>query len=777
MQLQINSSIVLSSAGSGKTYTMVRMILKMLLLGAKKIYCITFTNLATNEIQERIENYSFCLTRESIIDICGCCSDEIMSNARDLKNLIKTHVHISTIHSLCWSIMQEFPHEAGISANSRILNEHESEKIYKIAIEKALQELSYHNLRYDIMEILLRCKSKEFAHFNIYNAPKYPDVNLNILIDMMSNGSARDIKRQEILLNGDLSEIMKVFLNHDNSFKESIVTKKISSDDALCEIYKIQKILSDYRRKYMQFHISEINTKLRLAHESTELIYQRFKEKHLLVDYDEIIIRTIKILKKQWIQCVLDSRIDHILVDEAQDNSKHQWKILQKICMNIIQSDHKTFFFVGDVKQSIYSFQDANPRSFIKIYDVLPKKCDDIHHHVELKELKCSFRFGKNICNLINKLLEIPKLRDAIVLGSQYTNHEVLNKNDHVEIWPIENVETVTSELLFGCKQHEINARSVLSDKIANTINDWMRNKRKIIGLDRLVQLNDIMILVRHRNEFSHTLAQVLNAQGIRCMYDNKASLSQNDTVIDLLMFGKFVVYYDDAALLRILMISGYDINEIAEIRNSASSLWNNITQHERYKDLVSNLKNCIESSQYLSPFGLFIYILEHSYFGKIIMSRCNNNDKYYLNDFLGIAMRFEFETDASLKNFLQHFRDMRFQAKSRDDNQSVRIMTIHAAKGLESPIVIMPDMTSIPLHRSNVIKSKNGKHIFYDQKRFFHAKLEKIMQYNKDCEYEEYMRLLYVAITRASNELYMCGYGKVQENSWYDIIEKCCKG
>ena len=580
-----------------------------------------------------------------------------------------------------------------------------------------------------------------------------------------------------------LNEYTKIFINPTSLERKSIssiITKKILNNSP-----EIEKIIIDIQDEILEFiNIFHTNKIVERTVHLTEIakcfikLYQEDKQRLNYLDHDDIINLALKLLTNQnykdWILFHLDSKIDHLLVDESQDNSIKQWQIISELCQEFFSGigtleEIKTLFIVGDIKQSIYSFQNAKPDYFEPMYHYFAQKTN-LHTILHLKQ---SFRSTGPILKLVDKIFN--NFRQEISFNTTAIHHEVFRKDDpgYLEIWPIFHTENNKHNFLENI-DHKINTDTnlVLASTIANKIHTWIKNQRILPAKQRIITAGDVLILVRHRTSFIDYMITELKKLNIPTLERDKFKVMDSIIIQDLINLGEFLLLQEnDLALAGLLKspIFGFTEEQIFNLaynRNN-SYLWEVLQL--KFSHISDYLKQLISISQTHNPLDTYHYIIsQHKH--KFI-KRLGQSSTEIIGEFINLLIQFELNHLNSLQSFIHWIKNTNPEIKS-DINHTknhIKIMTIHNAKGMQSPIVFLADTTTIPKSDLQLIfDAENTPFWCRNDTNHFCEKLKAQQKIN---EYNEYLRLLYVGMTRAEDELYITGTPPIQSKSWYNII------
>ena len=535
--------------------------------------------------------------------------------------------------------------------------------------------------------------------------------------------------------------------------------------------------------------------------------YDALKETRNVLDYEDLIFRTLDLLNKNsaWVQFKLDQGIDHILIDEAQDTNPEQWQIIEALCHEFFagegaHDDTRTVFTVGDEKQSIYSFQRASPEEFERMQNHFAQKVQDAKQSWNRVDLNISFRSLQCVLDVVDRVFAAEETRKG--LGIHDIKHHAFRRGQAglITLWPLcksdDDIPGETWEPPVSVTDQKGGATK-LSDKIAKTIRGWLDDGEELPSHGRTIQPGDIMILVRTRNAFVHQLIRALKLHDIPVGGLDRIVLSDQLAVQDLLAAAEFALYPKDDLTLACLLKSpliGMDEDTLYALSHDRKSALieavNASSDHQAVADYLRMLRH---NARHLAPYAFFAAVLHmpcpaDSLSGlRAFKARLGIDALDALDEFLNSALTFERDHTHSVQDFLK------WQASGQGDikrdageaAQHVRIMTVHGSKGLQAPIVFLPDTVGVPgtgapkADSRFLWPSQSGLDLPLwspraDLETTLYAQGKATVQARLE---EEYRRLLYVAMTRAEDRLYIGGYlGKkpAADQCWYHL---CARG
>ncbi|WP_341818538.1 UvrD-helicase domain-containing protein [Wolbachia endosymbiont (group B) of Ennomos erosarius] len=853
-----------ASAGTGKTKILIDRVLRLLLENKRNILCLTFTNAAANEMENRIHSilskWAICSESELIMDLeqldllhlseesvsfqrvtlesrkkeewipvsstgmtkesAGITEgsrknealDRYLTRARrlfsELENLGLT---IQTIHAFCYKLISNFPIEAGIAPNCTLS---ECKELHSIIFNKVLHneavqdsinfiatEIDENKLR----DLLYTLCVKRFASANdseyikdklnapgeIHDLQSGTTEHIKKLAEILSEGSKRDQSYSEILYDWcnstnkeDIESLAKVFLkseSHEKKSISSIATKSILEKfrDAEQIIESVQNVVFTHIRDTNSYQIFKRTSSLLGIFKVYVDLYSSKKSKNALLDYNDIIGLATNLLSnpnyKDWILFNLDQKIDHILVDEAQDNSISQWKIITNLCDEFFagNDEKRTLFVVGDVKQSIYRFQGANPHLFNYMQQYFHTKTGG-RDWISC-QLEKSFRSTPEVLMLVDRIFN--NFRTEISFNDNEIKHVPHRENDqgYIEIWPAlprhKEKEQQALQIPLTCRKNYIIADRLLAQAIAHKIHNWLNEGRILVAKDRHIEPRDIMVLVRQRNVLVDYIISELKKANVPVVGRDYFRIMDYIAVQDLIALAEFLLLQaNDLALANALKSPLFNFTEddlfnIAYDRKE-HSLWERI--HDYSVVIYSELNYLINLSRIESPLALFTHILRTG--KKKFAARLGLECFEVLDEFMNLVLQFE---NPSLQAFVQWIKENNPEIKNdmQSERNAVRIMTIHKSKGLQAPIVFLVDTNTVPRNSESIIF--DGTEVPFWCGKNNNAYCDQVKREKKLEDYNEYLRLLYVALTRAEDELYILSKEPVQKGSWYDLITK----
>ncbi|MEE2956002.1 MAG: double-strand break repair helicase AddA [Pseudomonadota bacterium] len=579
---------------------------------------------------------------------------------------------------------------------------------------------------------------------------------------------------------------------------KNVIEKKPKISEILsCEANRLQTILEKIRTLVTAKSTSSL---LILAQTLLE-IYEMCKRERGRLDYDDLILGARDLLEKEgrasWVMYKLDGGIDHILIDEAQDTSPDQWGVITALAEEFFSGEgavveNRTLFAVGDPKQSIYSFQRADPEAFEVMRAHFKGRARKAKKTWLDVNLDISFRSTPAVLEAVDKVFENQIARDGVVDSDMVLQHKAFRSGQSglVELWP--PVEPLKEEKLNPWEppvsiHWKRKPEDRLAKVIADLIREWLEKKEILKSKNRPIFPGDILVLVRRRGVFVEGLIKALKQNNIPVSGVDRMVLKEQLSVRDLIALGEFSLLPQDELVLATILkgpffgFSEEDLFDLAYKRNG-ENLWSTLrrkkSENPKFAIAVDELNSLLSRADFNTPFELYAEILGRNGGRKKILGRLGPEANDPIDEFLSLALEYEKANVPSLQGFLHWVNQGNIEIK-RDLEQTthnhVRVMTVHGSKGLEAPIVFLPDSLQDPPHTLRLLWSPEGIPLWPPRRRFAEKICEQAITNASTKQQKEYKRLLYVAMTRAEDRLYVCGW-KTRRNAktvnWYELLE-----
>ncbi len=621
------------------------------------------------------------------------------------------------------------------------------------------------------------------------------------LVETLDQGNKSDRDQAErfrklATLSG--SELVNKYLdifctNNGRTARKAIVTKAIT-DAALTErlAAEQQRVCAILQRARAVICRDRSAALLTVTHEVLQR-YRAEKARRGLLDYDDLIDKALALLTNcdaAWVHYKLDLGIDHVLVDEAQDTSAEQWKIVRLLTAEFTagegaRSVTRTIFAVGDEKQSIYSFQNAAPKEFAEMLRHFQTAHDNSGQTLVVSKFEHSFRSGDSVLGAVDEVFKRTEIARSVTSDLDgFPPHIALPgaPPSVVEIWdteqPDERKEIEGWDAPFDTVS-ETSPRVKLARRIARAVRHTVDSGRARYG--------DVLILVRQRGELFEAVIRALKNQQVQVAGADRLVLTEHITVMDLMALADALLLpQDDLALATVLRspLFGFEDEELFEIawdRGRVSlrgALRRKAGERPVFAAAAARLDELAAATRRETPFAFYAHLLGAGGARARFLARLGPEANDALDEFLNVAFDYERRETPSLQGFLTWLRDARAEVKrdmeiARDE---VRVMTVHGAKGLEAPVVILADTVTPPggPRPPRLLQLDDGAMVWAGRKDDDPGDVAMARSAVLSEAEHEYRRLLYVAMTRAADRLIICGADGQRgrpKGCWYDLV------
>lgn len=632
-------------------------------------------------------------------------------------------------------------------------------------------------------------------------------VNFKSSLLALQQGSSTDIGKANIFAivgehnfcGKDYDIYKNVFLTKDEKVRSSLATQKVvKQNPQILEFMQneAQRIV-DTNNKLTSLNVLQSTSSLLYIAKNIIDKYNAYKNVYSTLDYEDLIVITKNLLENRlvadWVLFKLDGGIEHILIDEAQDTSPNQWAIIKALTNEFFAGIgsyenklERTVFVVGDRKQSIYSFQGADPKEFDRMCNYFEKQAKNF----EKIHLDVSFRSTRAIMDCVNTLFECVDAKKGVIPEDEHINHRPFRLGDggKVEIFPLITPDEEQKKEDYSwnipiSRIQKTSASNLLARQIANNIKNIVESGDILLSKNRPVQYGDFMFLVQQRNCFVEEFVRACKEIGVNVAGVDKLKLLEQIAVQDLISLGKFLLLpADDLSLAEVLKSPLFGLTDddlFILCYSRKGSLFESLLKNEKYQKIATQLRELLNFVGFMRPFELFSYVLIKLNGRKNFISRMGNEVEDVLDEFINLTIVFEQTNTPSLQKFINWIvKDEVIIQKEMEqgDNNTVKIMTVHGSKGLQAPIVILADTTKIKnkAQKSELLWDDDAVY-FPISSANYNNLCKSIKQKSLDADADEYRRLLYVALTRAEDRLYIAGYTKDKEandESWYKLLQ-----
>ena len=530
--------------------------------------------------------------------------------------------------------------------------------------------------------------------------------------------------------------------------------------------------------------------------------YAAAKRRRSTLDYDDLIVATRRLLQTaesaSWVLYKLDGGIDHVLVDEAQDTNPDQWDVIRSLTEEFFAGEsavidrERTIFAVGDTKQSIFGFQRADPRKLAEMRESFQEKILLARKLFVPVELTVSFRSTPAVLDAVDWVFSQPDTARGLVEDSGDVVHLASRKASpgRVELWPLimgEDAEADTSDVTATREQlkSSMDPHQRLAKVIALHAKSLIDGDERRAKDGKPLHPGHFMVLVRRRNEFVGALVQQLKRAGIDVAGVDRLNLGEELAIQDLLAMARFVLLPQDDLNLACLLKSplvGLDEEQLFALAwKRTGHLWRSLRDHAAepaFAPAYALLSDWLKRADYTTPFDFFAQALGAEGGRRKLLERLGREASDPIDELMARALQYQRAEAGSLQGFLRWFESGGGEIKrDLDANRrpEVRILTVHASKGLQAPIVYLPDTTRVPRDGERILSEAKGETRLWlpraddanDAARVWRTEA-------RERSLEEQNRLLYVAMTRAEDRLYIGGYinsRKQDTGCWYDRI------
>lgn len=583
----------------------------------------------------------------------------------------------------------------------------------------------------------------------------------------------------------------------------------------------VNKALSDKRPDLLERYLEEANRilgvedarrGLRVANVSAALAvlagpvvqgYARRKDEAGLLDYEDLIGRTRGLLidpGAAWVLYKLDGGLDHLLLDEVQDTAPQQWKIAHALTGEFFsglgaQDRERTVFAVGDRKQSIYSFQGADTSEFDRSHDALKRRVGDAGKVFEDVPLDVSFRSTAPVLALVDAVFADPSARRGVVADSDTLRH-IADRAGHagmVELWPLApRPDPAPHEAWVVPERNQTQTSG--PQQLAEALADWIRDQTNgsvmLESKGRPLAPGDVLILVRRRNAFTRSLMRALKSRGVPVAGLDRMVLTEQPAVQDLMALADALLLPSDDLVFACYLTSplgGLTDDELSDIAlDRTGSLWDALRaradERPSWRRAADTFANLLGRVDFVPPYALFEEALGSGGGRARLFARLGPEAAEPVDELLNAALTYASRHPPSLQGFLHWLRRSGAEIKRQTEaaGDLVRIMTVHGAKGLQAPLVIVPDTTALPKDDGFIVwahdeVTKRDVPLWAPRKEFVCDAMNQIRAAERQRQIEEYNRLLYVALTRAEDRLLVCGWDtkSIKEECWYSAVRR----
>lgn len=621
--------------------------------------------------------------------------------------------------------------------------------------------------------------------------------------EVLSLGGKTDAKCAEGLRSvTDLASALAVFFTAKGEGTPATWVARTSGlksrEDLRMVLLTEQERLGQARDQLRAAKVAEMTIQVLALASAYGEAYRRTKQDRGALDFTDLILRAKELVAERpdaaWVLYKLDSGIDHILVDEAQDTAPEQWEIVRQLTgefwsgagLRTLGAEARTLFVVGDEKQSIYSFQGADPR---RLLDETQRYIGDIieaGRPAEGVPLLVSYRSTPQVLAFVDTLFIAPQTRAGVPppRGEDVVSHEAFRAGHAgcVDLWPLEREEPGEDREAWDApldEEAEASANRRLARRIAAEVRALVARGDAVFDKDarqwRPARFGDVLILVRRRRVLFEEIIRELKKTQVPVAGADRLTLSGHIAFDDLMALARFVQYPDDDLTLAGLLKTPFcgladdDVHALARDRKP-DSLWAALQRRAEERPAWSAALSFLHTARDLArgrpPFDFYARVLNLTGPGgrsmrAAMLTRLGDEAGDVLDEFLARTLAAEGQGVRDLESLAAAFVGLNVAVKREMDPAAgqVRVMTTHGAKGLEAPIVFLPETTLTRTARgSPLLETAEGGFLWSARVDDDCAASAAARTLRGEKEEQEAWRLLYVALTRARDRLVLCG-------------------
>ncbi len=787
----------------------------------------------------------------SQLGIEGELSSEALRDARTLFALAieaPGGLKIQTIHSFCASILRRFPLEARVSPQFSEIEDRAADLLRAEIVDTMAEgedagliaDIAVHYTGEDLSKLTRSIVNQRDAFTTLPDrsallaAFEQPaTLTASTIEDMVFDGDEADLITQiipHLIAKGGMDEKAGLNLQSIASFDlsalpmlESVLLTGAGAAKAGPFTAKIGSFPTKPTQKVIAQLMPQLDDLMQRVEEAREarlalkvvektLALHRFAERFLAryahekelrgwLDFDDLILKTRALLSDKdvaaWVLFRIDGGIDHILVDEAQDTSPRQWDVIEKLTDEFYSGTgsrpdaKRTLFVVGDRKQSIYSFQGADPLEFDRKAGEFEKKIANAGMLFQHRSLDYSFRSSAAILRLVDAAFDPDTQPDF----DKQTLHKAFKHvlPGRVDLWPIVEKAEVEPDGPWTDPVDRLSPRHhtvILAEQIAARIKELTEGEHFIPDdglaagsvVKRRIQPGDFLILVQRRSSLFSEIIRACKAADLPIAGADRLKVGAELAVKDLAALLSFLATPDDDLSLAAALKSplfGWDEQALFTLAHYREEprLWQSLRlRNKAYPETLAMLTDLRAQVDFLRPYDLIERVLTRHNGRRNLLSRLGPEAEDGINAMLSQALAYERNDVPSLTGFLEWMQTDDLEIKRQIDSASnqIRVMTVHGAKGLEAPIVILPDTGRRDVQIKDEIIKLDGMPVWKPVADDMPRTLKDTTEDLKAAQHAERLRLLYVAMTRAEKWLIVAAAGDLSKDgsSWFQITE-----
>ncbi|MEO0371066.1 MAG: double-strand break repair helicase AddA, partial [Pseudomonadota bacterium] len=847
-----------ANAGSGKTKVLTDRVARLLLDGVdpQNVLCLTYTKAAASEMQNRLFKRLGAwamLPDEALRDALNVLGEEsviandVLPKARRLfAGAIETPggLKIQTIHSFCSALLRKFPLEAGVTPNFTEMEDRAAILLRAEIVEEMAsgsdRRLVEGVATYATEMTLEKLTGSVAAHRTEFSRP-FDEETLRTALGLPEGFQDEDLIGRVFLGGEDtlLKEVLGALRQSGtNDNKAADKLQHIRGQDAsalriledvllfgpgaktpfcakigsfptkscrdqiphlMQQLEALMSRVQDARELRLGLHTLK---KTRALHAFARCFLDKYVHAKMLrgwLDFDDLILRARDLMQNKevadWVLYRLDGRIDHILVDEAQDTSPAQWQVIEALARDFTSGQGtkedapRTIFVVGDKKQSIYSFQGADPREFDRMKADFKERLASTPSPLQDLQMEFSFRSAPAILGLVDAIFE-----GRFESGFEPDQSHISFKSGlpgRVDLWgviePPEKPEDPPWYEPVDIKSPD-NPQAMLAKRVADFIQKTLGTP--LPGEDgsaRRITPGDFLILVRRRSDVFHDIIRECKSRGFPVAGADRLKVGAELAVKDLkALLSVLATPEDDLSLASALRspLFGWSEAELYDLAHGreqmylAAELRDRAAQFPATAAMLNDLRDQVD---YLRPYDLIERILTRHEGRRKLLGRLGQEAEDGIDALLSQALSYERNAVDSLTGFLVWMETDDLEIKRQlDTNQDlIRVMTVHGAKGLEAPIVILPDTANWRMPDTRDLVETEAGILWQSNKDDATALQRNMAEVTRAAIEAERDRLLYVGLTRAEQWLVVAAAGNLGNDgrAWHDQVRAGLEG
>ncbi len=774
---------------------------------------------------------------------------------------------IQTLHAFCERLLRLFPFEGNVAAHFKVIDEREAAALLDEARDRALADMTASPASAAALELVAREAGAfgfdallrealdhaetfdAFADASAYAAALRtrlalpPGVTAASVEAEMVGGEAKRARRRDWALTlesgskndqslamglreTDQAEatearaaaLLRAFFTDGGGgaprggAERNLITKPLAkrAPSLAADLVAEQDRLNALRQLRRAARTLERSEALFAAAKTILTTFARLKAERGVLDFADQIARALALVTRSsaaWVLHKLDYGLDHLLLDEAQDTSAAQWRILAALSAEFFagagaRTVNRTVFAVGDEKQSIFSFQGAAPEKFAEMRRAFEKRHREAERTFNEVPLTFSFRSSPTVLAAVDRTFEPQSTwRGVAEAGEPPPPHQAIRSKmpGVVELWPpiVPSPAPEPDDWRMPLDEpSRADAAVTLARRIARVISDWLApdSGERVVDLDsgapRRIRESDVMILVRRRNAFFEAMIRALKASRVKTAGADRLKLREHIAVMDLIAAGRAALSPDDDLTLAcalkspLIGLDDDDLFGLAARRSGSLIAALESARDGRAAEAAQKLAIWRARVKTLTPYGFYARILGEDGGRRALLGRLGPDAADPIDEFLALALAHEQRDPPSMHMFLAEVEatDAAIKRDMEGGSEGVRVLTVHASKGLEAPIVFLPDTCTASDGRQDpklppLAPARSGEAPLFawsgkaaeDPEALVVARAD-----GREKEAGEHRRLLYVAMTRAAQRLVVAGYEtakKRKPDCWYDLV------